>query len=147
MEEMDLVIQDETHVEELITTTENDGRTYSSFKPETTEEKIKLFNMLQSADKLLIDMVGETIELKHIYVKQYNKVNKDTGELEGQGYRTLLIDNDGYSFATGSYGIYFIVRDIIQTFGDPNSWEKPLKVKVIEKPFNDHKALSLEIIG
>lgn len=119
---------------------------YCSKIAESEKEKKELFNALESCDVLLNDIVGTTIEIKDIYVEEREVTDNDTGEIKTK-YRTILFDVDGKTYATGSYGIYNILKKIVGIYGLPNTWEKPLKVKVAKRPIGNGKAsLTLTLV-
>ena len=119
---------------------------YCSKVAETEKEKKELFNALESCDALLNDCVGQEINIKDIYVEEKQVVDEETGELKTK-YRTILFDENGQTYATGSYGIYNILKKIVQIYGLPESWEKPLKVKVAKRPIgNGKQSLTLTLM-
>ena len=119
---------------------------YCSKVAETEKEKKELFNALESCDALLNDCVGQEIEIKDIYVEEKQVVDEETGELKTK-FRTILFDKSGQTYATGSYGIFNVLKKIVSIYGLPNTWEKPLKVKVAKRPIgNGKKSLTLIIM-
>ena len=85
---------------------------YCSKAVESEEDKKELFNALETCDALLNDCVGTEIEIKDIYVEEREVVDEETGELKKK-YRTILFDASGQTYATGSYGIYNIIKKIV----------------------------------
>lgn len=119
---------------------------YCSKVAETEKEKKELFNALESCDALLNDCVGQEIEIKDIYVEEKQVIDDATGEVKTK-YRTILFDENGQTYATGSYGIYNILKKIVQIYGLPETWEKPLKVKVAKRPIgNGKQSLTLTLM-
>lgn len=119
---------------------------YCSKKAETDAEKKDLFNALESCDALLNDCVGQEIEIKDIYVEEKQVIDDSTGELKTK-YRTILFDANGQTYATGSYGIYNVMKKIVSIYGLPEMWENPLKVKVAKRPIgNGKQSLTLVLI-
>lgn len=119
---------------------------YCSKVAETEKEKKELFNALESCDVLLNDCVGQEIDIKDIYVEEKQVMDDETGEIKTK-YRTILFDENGQTYATGSYGIYNILKKIVQIYGLPESWEKPLKVKVAKRPIgNGKQSLTLTLM-
>ena len=122
------------------------NETYCSKIANTEEEKKALFNALESCDALLNDCVGQEINLKDVYIEKREIVESETGEVKSK-YRTILFDESGQTYATGSYGIYNILRKIISIYGTPNTWTSPLKVKVAKRPIgNGKQSLTLTLI-
>ena len=109
------------------------NKVYCSKKAENEKEKKELFNALESCDALLNDCVGQEIEIQDIYVEEKEVVDDETGELKTK-FRTIIFDKSGQTYATGSYGIFNVMKKIIQIYGLPETWEKPIKVKVAKRP-------------
>lgn len=119
---------------------------YCSKKAETDVEKKDLFNALESCDALLNDCVGQEIDIKDIYVEEKQVIDDSTGELKTK-YRTILFDANGQTYATGSYGIYNVMKKIVSIYGLPEMWDNPLKVKVAKRPIgNGKQSLTLVLI-
>lgn len=121
-------------------------RTYCSVKAETREEKIKLFNALQECDFKLNDVVGNTIAIKDVFFQEYEKEDKETGEIR-LGHRTILFAEDGKTYVTASNYLYNRLRQILNVFGAPNTWSEPLKVEVAKQSLKDGKSsLTLKLV-
>ena len=119
---------------------------YCSKVAETEKEKKELFNALESCDVLLNDCVGQEINIKDMYVEEKQVIDDETGEIKTK-YRTILFDENGQTYATGSYGIYNVLKKIVQIYGLPESWEKPLKVKVAKRSIgNGKQSLTLTLM-
>ena len=119
---------------------------YCSKAVESEEDKKELFNALETCDALLNDCVGTEIEIKDIYVEEREVVDEDTGELKKK-YRTILFDASGQTYATGSYGIYNIIKKIVTIYGLPETWANPLKVNVAKRPIGKGKqSLTLTLV-
>lgn len=125
---------------------EMQSKVYCSMVVTTDEEKKKLFNTLESCDVLLNDCVGNEIAIKDIYIEERNVIDEETGELRTK-YRIIIFDENGQTYATGAYGIYNVLKKIVQIYGTPDLWEEPLKVKVAKKPIgNGKQSLTLILI-
>lgn len=122
------------------------NKMYCSIVANTEESKKQLFNALETCDALLNECVGQEIELKDIYVEERQVFDEETGEVKNK-YRTILFDENGQTYATGSYGIYNIIRKIISIYGYPTDWKNPLKVKVSKRPIgNGKQSLTLTLV-
>jgi hypothetical protein len=119
------------------------NKVYCSLHVETTEEKKKLFNTLESCDLLLNDCVGQAIAIKDVYVEE-KQVQAEDGTMRTK-YRTILFDEVGQTYATGSYGIYNILKKIFAIYGTPETWSEPLQVEVAKKNIGNGKS-SLTLI-
>lgn len=125
---------------------ETQSKVYCSMIATTDEEKKKLFNTLESCDVLLNDCVGNEISIKDIYIEERNVIDEETGELRTK-YRTIIFDENGQTYATCAYGIYNVLKKIVQIYGTPDLWQEPLKVKVAKKPIgNGKQSLTLILI-
>ena len=124
---------------------QNEKPYYCSVKANTHADKVKLFNALENADLRLNDCVGQEIAIKDVYVERYVKLE---GEEEKVKFRTILFGEDGKTYVTASYGVYSCVSKIFRTFGTPDTWSDPLKVKVEKRPIGDGKsALNLVLVS
>lgn len=122
------------------------NKIYCSIVAETEESKKQLFNALETCDALLNDCVGQEIAIKDIYVEEREITDEETGEVRPK-YRTILFDESGQTYATGSYGIFNIVKKIVSIYGLPTNWENPIKVKVSKRPIgNGKQSLTLTLI-
>ena len=130
---------------ELTLFTGASNRVFCSKIAKNDTEKKELFNALESCDVLLNDCVGQEIEMKDLYIEEKNIVDEN-GEQKIK-YRTIIFDANGQTYATGSYGIYNILKKIITIYGLPNTWEQPLKVKVAKRAIgNGKQSLTLQLI-
>ena len=117
----------ENNKNELTLFNGNVGAIYCSKEAKTDEEKKDLFNALESCDALLNDCVGQEINLKDVYCEEKEVLDEETGETRKK-YRTILFDVSGQTYATGSYGIFNIMKKIFAIYGMP-TWENGIKVK------------------
>lgn len=121
----------------------NEKPAYCSIVPKTREEKVKLFNALEQCDVRLSDCKNQDIEIKDVFIQKYEK--EENGEIKTK-FRTIIFDKDGKTYVTASYGIYNSLAKIMSAFGEPNTWENPLSVKVVERPLGDGRnALGLKL--
>ena len=122
----------------------NGNRTYCSKMVEKEEDKKDLFNALETCDALLNDCVGEEINIKDVYCEE-REVIDENGEVKKK-YRTILFDVSGQTYATGSYGIFNIMRKLFTIYGTP-TWENGVKVKVAKRPIGNGKStLTLTLV-
>lgn len=119
---------------------------YCSLEVKTIEDKKALFNALEQCDVLLNDCVGNEIAIKDIYCEERDIFDNESGEVKKK-YRTILFDENGQTYVTGSYGIYNVIKKIVTIYGLPTSWENPLKVKVSKRPIgNGKQSLTLTLV-
>lgn len=135
----------ENNKNELTLFNGNVGAIYCSKVANTDEEKKDLFNALESCDALLNDCVGQEINLKDVYCEEKEVLDEETGETRKK-YRTILFDVSGQTYATGSYGIFNIMKKIFAIYGMP-TWENGIKVKVTKRPIGNGKtSLTLTLV-
>lgn len=123
---------------ELTIVNERKTKVYCSKKAETNEEKKELFNALEKCDVLLNDCVGQEIMMKDLYIEERN-VTDENGKSRVK-FRTIIFDENGQTYATGSYGIYNILKKIITIYGLPTEWSNPIKVQVAKRPIDNGKS-------
>lgn len=123
---------------ELMIVNEGKTKVYCSKKAETNEEKKELFNALEKCDVLLNDCVGQEIMMKDLYIEERN-VTDESGRTKVK-FRTIIFDENGQTYATGSYGIYNILKKIITIYGLPTEWDSAIKVQVAKRPIDNGKS-------
>lgn len=122
------------------------AKAYCSVKAETRADKIKLFNALKECDFKLNDVVGNKINIKDVFYQEYEKEDKETGEVR-TGHRTIIFGDDGKTYVTASNYLYNTLRQIISVFGTPAEWGEPLTVEVVKQSMKDGKSsLSLKLV-
>ena len=94
--------------------------------------KARIFNAVNSPDKKISECIGETLLLKDIVAHNILLTDDDTGEVI-EAVRMVLVDADGTSYEAVSGGLANAVQRILGIFGQPNTWEAPIPVKVIQK--------------
>lgn len=115
---------------------------YSTIKGASLEDKKTIYQAVNGSDSVS-ELVGSTVGLKHIIVQEV-EVSSEDGEVITVPRTTLVLDN-GKVYSATSKGLLNSIRNIISIFGDPNEWEQPLTVKVVEKGSKMRRFYSLEI--
>ena len=123
---------------------------YTTVDINSEESRIDLYNATEGADVLLNDIVGQTIVINNVYLEKnpIKEINDETGEVtfEGVKYRTILFDEKGKTYATGSYGVYNSVRKMLELLGI-ELLHNGIKVEVIKVPIKDGKSkLQLKLV-
>lgn len=108
---------------EMYCSVQNDG---------TMESKAKVYNMINNPDKRISDVIGEVIYIKDVLAHSIEVVSEETGEII-QALRTVIIDDKGVSYEAVSQGVTNSLSRIMDIFGQPNTWEKPIPVKPVQK--------------
>lgn len=125
----------------------NASKTYSSFKPKNTEERKMLFNALEKCDVKLNDIVGQNVKVKDVIINEYPRKDKETGEDMSMGHRTILIDTEEKSYVTASNYFFVAFAKLLNTFGEPDTWEEPMEIKIVKKTVkNGNQALGFELV-
>ena len=140
---------------------ENDT-TWISKKVETKVDKISIYNALNNPDENVADNINMKIELVDVLLEQIEMVNdeddgievvSETGEIVEEepettvAVRTVLIDKDGKSYQAVSKGVYNSIKQIINIFGEPSTWEDALTVEVKQVKVKRGSMLTLNILG
>ena len=123
---------------------------YTTVDINSEESRIDLYNATEGADVLLNDIVGTSIVINNVYLEKnpIKEINDETGEVtfEGVKYRTILFDETGKTYATGSYGVYNSVRKMLELLGI-ELLHNGIKVEVIKVPIKDGKSkLQLKLV-
>ena len=103
----------------------------STIKGETVEEKKKLYNAIQNCDVRITDIVGQTITVKDIYVREYEKKDLDENGNPRIGHTTILFDEVGKTYVTASNYFFNAITQILVSVGNLDT---PIKIKIIKKP-------------
>lgn len=113
---------------------------FSSFVAETKEDKIWLFNLLDSADDEsangLKNQVGKHIKVQDVILRPYDKINEETGVTE-YGVLTYIITPDRQTYATSSKSVYFTMKGLFQSFGEPAWDDMTIKVGKVKRENGD----------
>jgi len=146
----------------LIPVGKDNDTTYISKKVETKVDKISIYNALNNPDENVADNINMKIELVDVLLEQIEMLNdeddgievvSETGEIVEEepettvAVRTVLIDKDGKSYQAVSKGVYNSIKQIINIFGEPSTWEDPLTVEVKQVKVKRGSMLTLNILG
>jgi len=107
------------------------GKSVSTIKGETIEEKKKLYNAIQNCDVRINDIVGQTITVKDVYIREYEKKDLDENGNHRTGHTTILFDTDGKSYVTASNYFFNAIAQILSAVGN---LDKPIDIKIVKKP-------------
>lgn len=113
----------------------------------------KLFNLESKVDCLLNDCEGETIKVKEVLIKRYEKpmkepeIDEETGEIKKDkeiSMACILIDDQGKSYATGSKVFTIQMMRYLSMFGVT---EDGFIIKIVKnKTEKGNKALGFELV-
>jgi hypothetical protein len=104
---------------------------YSSIKGTDFETRKAIYTAVTNAESIS-DHLDEVINLKDIIVQPVT-TEDDKGVVESY-LRTVLIDDQGKAFATGSEGVITSLNTLFKTVGEPSDWKgQALPIKVVEE--------------
>ena len=120
-----------------------------------TDEK-KLFNLGNKVDVMLNDCEGETIRVKEVLIKKYEKpletplIDEESGEIikdKEISMSCVLVDEDDKSYATGSKVFTIDLMRYLQIKARTGR-QKIFDIKIIKKKVGEkgNKALSFELV-
>lgn len=122
----------------------NRSSSYCSLKPETMEQKKALYNAVKKCDVKIADIVGQTIKVKDVMIRQWFKKLEDGSEEER--YTTILFGDDGKTYVTGSKPFFFSISQVFTMFGEPDTWEEPLALQIVQQPVPNSNFKSLGVL-
>lgn len=131
------------------------GDTFCSFQPDSMEGKVRLYNAINNPDKRIADCINKSIKIRDCVIKavklteERNNVNNWADETPGKerdGFRVILIDEEGISYNATSAGIYNSVSTIRSVFGKLH-FDEPLTVEVNQVKTKNGNTLTLKVVG
>lgn len=127
----------------LNTELNKEDQIFCSIIAATEEEKIRLFNVMNSPENRLADFVNMEIEVSDV-IAETVRIIDDSGE-ESLCPRIILVSPDGAAYQCVSNGIYSALKKAFNIFGAPH-WDKArvFKVKQIKK--GNNSVLTLEMV-
>lgn len=112
---------------------------YCSFKPETNEDKAKLYNMMNDVDERLSDHVNNALEIKDVFVEPVSLTREDGTVTVCP--RVVLMDVNGITYGCVSMGVYNAMKKLIAVYGEP-TWDG---LKIVPKQIQKDKRRMLTI--
>lgn len=131
------------------------GDTFCSFQPDSMEGKVRLYNAINNPDKRIADCINKVIKIRDCVIKavklseERNNVHNWTDETSGKdrdGFRVILIDEEGVSYNATSAGIYNSVSTIRSVFGQLH-FDESLTVEVNQVKTKNGNTLTLKVVG
>lgn len=121
----------DNEVKNELATFKSTGKSVTTLKGETLEDKKKLYNAIQNCDVRINDIVGQTIKVKDVYIREYEKKDLDDNGNPRIGHTTILFDVDGKSYVTASNYFFNAIAQILSAVG---KLEKPIDIQIVKKP-------------
>ena len=107
----------------------NRRASYCSMEASDLRSVAMLYNAVSNPEKIK-KIIGKQIKLAHIYIDAITLHDQQSGEVI-TAPRVVLIDDKAQSWQSVSMGMYESVKKLIQMFGDPSDWAKPLTVEIV----------------
>lgn len=104
---------------------------YSSIKQDTFAGKRAVAKALANSEPIA-DNLHKEFNLAHVIVQQVGIADEKTGEVT-DSFRVTLITDEGQAYHGTSVGLFNSVRQLLSSLGEPESWDEPIPVKVVEK--------------
>lgn len=120
------------------------------------DEKL-IFNLENNVDFRLNECKGEKIRMKAVMFKKYTTpldepiVDTITGDIIKENetkFVTIIIDDEGKSYVTGSKTFGFDMQKYVLTFGTEKMESEGVVIEICEKPVKNspNKALSFKLV-
>lgn len=150
-----LAVNEETSILDFSNTRRNSDVEVTTFS--NIKDKKKLFNLQSHVDTMINDCVGESIRVKEVLIRKFEKplkeaiVDEETGEIlkdKEINYSCVLIDDAGKSYATGSKTFIINLLSYLGDFEGSKELEKGIDIKIVKVsvPNSPNKALGFELI-
>ena len=107
----------------------NKGVAYCTMQTASMRDKVSLYNAISKPRKIK-EVINKTIRLAHIYIDAITLTDDKTGAFV-TAPRIVLIDDKAQGYQAVSMGMYESVKRLIQMFGEPSEWAKPLTVEIV----------------
>ena len=115
------------------------------FDTTTMDGKMALYNAMQTADKV-DEHLNEPLHVTNVIAQAIEVTNQETGEFN-QSIRVVIHADEG-DFAAASPTLAHAFGNLFAIFGTPDTWEKPLSLKVVEKKSRrGYKFFDLELVA
>ena len=115
------------------------------FDTTSTDGKMALYNAMQTSDKV-DDHLNEPLHVTNVLAQAIEVVNQENGELN-QSTRVVIHSEEG-DFAAASPTLARAFGNLFAIFGTPNTWDKPITLKVVEKKSRrGFKFFDLELVS
>ena len=116
---------------------------YSSFKGESREERLTIFEAVTNAERLE-DHLNEKISVQHVIIQPVRMADRVTGEIR-EGNRIVLCSNDGVAYACMSEGVETAIKQLFGIVGMP-PWNPPIDFKAVKQQGrNSYKFTTLQL--
>lgn len=122
----------ETNESNALTIFKGAGKTFTTLKAETIEDKKKIYNASKACDVFIKDIKGQEIEVKDAYITEYEKKDLDENGNHRIGHKTILFGTDGKTYVTCSNYFFNSFAQILSAYNGKIS--TPIKIKIVGIP-------------
>lgn len=117
---------------------------YSTISTDNFTDRLKVLAALSNS-KSLADELGATIEVANIIFQAVDMADEQTGEVRSVP-RVVLIDAKGGAHHAISGPLYRDVKNLLAIARDPSTWERPVKVKVLQEGTGTRRYFTLKYV-
>lgn len=115
------------------------------FDTSTMDGKMALYNAMQTADKV-DEHLNEPLHVTNVIAQAIEVTSQETGEINPS--TRVVIHADEGDFAAASPTLAHAFGNLFAIFGTPDTWDKPLSLKVVEKKSRrGYKFFDLELVA
>jgi len=104
-------------------------RLFTSFPK---SEAGRVFELIQTSDGALSDLIGKEVSVQHIVAHSVEIVDKETGEVKDED-RIVLVTPEGESFSCVSAGVRRSLQQIMALTNSMPPWNPAMVLKVQQK--------------
>lgn len=117
---------------------------YSSIKGDDFDAKLALAKAMANSTPV-DESLGDTIQLRNLVVIPVELADSQ-GAVSTQP-RVILIDDEGNAFHATSRGLMSSITNLFASVGEPETWAKPVPIKVVEaKGRNGYKYFTMNLV-
>lgn len=116
---------------------------FCSFKVESMQDKIKLYNATNSEGVSLKQSINKKIKIVDVVVIPMTVKNEDG--TESIVPRTTLIADDGTQYTAGSWGVYNSIKKINAIFGNLH-FDEPITIVPIDVKTKSGSTINLRVV-
>ena len=88
--------------------------------------------------------LGETFDLANVIIQQVDMEDQSTGEITTVP-RVILISSTGAAIVGTSIGLAMAVRNLFLAMGSPDSWDRPVSIKLVREGAGIRKYFTFKV--
>lgn len=131
------------------------GNQYASFSPDSYADKVKLYNAINTPDHQLADFINREIKISDVVIRVVTLTARKgmssdapaawvEDNIDKMGFRVILIDDNGESYAATSNGIYNSICTLRGIFGTLH-FDEPLVAMVNQIKTKNGNTLTMSL--